>query len=556
MLYALRISAKTDQRFVDTTGELLRSTSRNLVWLTASTCVAWFYLSGFRLRHLPLLAIILLAGASSLALISNYPLAAQTVWQLGLAAAIMMATVVLGQPEIILALVPLPLMAAVTLGWPAAAVSELMVIVLVFLGPRVGVSIPLQHHYDLGVILGGAFSGLLGWSVTRALLTVTQWSLFSFQQARQETESARDQRVELKQIQQDLAHANEELTRLSDRLRAMYHVAEEARQAKEQFVANVSHELRTPLNMIIGFSELMLQKPETYDESIPGPLLADLAVIHRNAEALRSLVDDVLDLSQIETGRMALTKEYVKFPEVVSAATMAVRPLYERKGLTLETVLQDDLPAVFCDRTRIREVLLNLLSNAGRHTEHGGVCVRGWREENDLLVAVADTGPGISQDDMRKLFRPFQQLDGSTRRRFGGTGLGLSISRDFVELHGGKIWVESEEGIGSTFCFRIPLAPALPTKAAIPQWIKPEWEFLERMHPSKAPRPEVPPRFVVLEKGNLLRRLLERYWGGVQVVPVPSLEEACRELADAPSQALLINDVSSPLRKAWRAQIS
>jgi CheY-like chemotaxis protein len=172
------------------------------------------------------------------------------------------------------------------------------------------------------------------------------------------------------------------------------------------------------------------------------------------------------------------------------------------------------------------------------------VHLRAWREEDDLMVAVADTGPGISEDDIHKLFRPFQQLDGSTSRRFGGTGLGLAISRGFVELHGGKIWVESREGAGSTFYFRIPFGPALAAGPGFAQWITPEWEYVQRTRPSKADRPDVPPRFVVLEKGKLLGRLLERYWDGVQVVRVGSLEEACGELGGAPSQALLINDVS------------
>ena len=171
---------------------------------------------------------------------------------------------------------------------------------------------------------------------------------------------------------EDLASANVQLARLNQLAQGMRHAAEDARRAKEEFVANVSHELRTPPNMIVGFSEMMLQAPQTYGKKIPSALLADLAVIQRNSQHLSSLIDDVLDLSQIEVGKMALTKERVAFQEVVQAAVTAVRPLFDSKGLHLKTEVPGDLPLVFCDRTRIREVVLNLLSNAGRFTEHGG----------------------------------------------------------------------------------------------------------------------------------------------------------------------------------------
>jgi len=171
------------------------------------------------------------------------------------------------------------------------------------------------------------------------------------------------------------------INRLADGLRQE---AEEARRAKEQFVANVSHELRTPLNMIIGFSEMILNAPQTYGASpsggrLPPALLADLAVSLRNAQHLASLIDDVLDLSQIEAGQMALVRARVALPEVIEEALVAVRPLFESKGLSLRADLENGLPEVSGDRTRIREVLLNLLSNAGRFTEQGRVTVAARR---------------------------------------------------------------------------------------------------------------------------------------------------------------------------------
>ena len=311
----------------------------------------------------------------------------------------------------------------------------------------------------IAVVLVGIWAVLgIMYAVYNPVFKITRWSWEYYQRVRNLLEEARDRKVELEQALDDLAQANRQLTRLNMLAQGLRQAAEDARTAKEHFVANVSHELRTPLNMIIGFSEMILQSPETYGSKIPPALLADLAVINRNAEHLADLVDDVLDLSQIETQQTVLTKEHVQLHEIVEDVVVAVHPLFDSKGLYLETKVPEGLPPVFCDRTRVREVLLNLLSNAGRFTERGGVRVRIWQEGNDVVVSVADTGAGIAAEDLGKLFQPFQQLDSTIRRRYGGTGLGLSISKRFIELHGGKIWVESKEGIGTTFSFCLPIS--------------------------------------------------------------------------------------------------
>ncbi len=371
---------------------------------------------------------------------------------------------------------------------------------------------------------------------------VAQWAWEHYQKAQAALEEARSRRAELEQAMQDLAHSNLQLARLNALAQELRLVADEARTAKEQLVANVSHELRTPLNMITGFSETILESPETYGR-IPPTLMADLAVIHRNAKHLSELIDDVLALSQIEANQMVLAREPVNFHEIVEAAAGAVRPLYDLKGLTLETQVPEDLE-VFCDPTRIREVILNLLSNAGRFAERGGVCVRAWKEDGNLMVSVADTGCGIAAEDLSKLFRPFQQVDGTIRRRYGGTGLGLSISKQFIELHGGKIWVESQMGIGTTFTFQIPISPPAPVGEGFLHGLNPDWEYQQRTHPPTMPKVMVHPRLVIVESGDTLQRLVTRYLEGVEVVPVANLEAAIEELAHVPAQALLINDIS------------
>ena len=379
------------------------------------------------------------------------------------------------------------------------------------------------------------------WLTLCPLLTALEWSWSSHEQSRRRLEEVRDYQVQLKQTLSDLADANLQLTRLNRLADGLRQAAEDARRAKEQFVANVSHELRTPLNMILGFCEMIMRAPHTYGK-IPPALLADLAVVLRNSQHLSSLIDDVLDLSQIEAGRMALTKERVALREIIEAAAVAVRPLYGSKGLYLETEVEDI--NLYCDRTRIREVVLNLLSNAGRFTEQGGVRICAWREGNDAVVTVADTGAGIPSEALDRVFRPFEQLDGSVGRRHGGTGLGLSISRSFVELHDGKMWLESQVGAGTTFYVRLPIDPPAPIEDAVSRWFSPYWHYEERTRRSLAPPASPRARYVILEAGEALQRLMSRYLDGAEIVAVTSLEEATEELNRVPTRALLANGPS------------
>jgi len=404
--------------------------------------------------------------------------------------------------------------------------------------------LPLDKFLRLTALVATWSTMGLIWLTSRPLLTAIQWSWSGYEQNRNLLEQARDYQVQLKQALQDLADSNLQLTRLNRLAQGMREAAEEARKAKEQFVANISHELRTPLNMIIGFSEMIVQAPTTYGGNIPAALLADLEVILRNARHLSKLIDDVLDLSQIDAGEIALTREFVALSELVESATVAVRPLFVSKSLDLQIELPHTLPLIYCDRTRVHEVLLNLLSNAVRFTERGGVFVRAWQEGGDIVVSVADTGPGIAAEDMGKLFQPFQQLDGSIRRRYGGSGLGLYISKKFIELHGGKMWVESERGVGTTFFFRLPVEPPMPPEGPPARWLYSQWEYKERTRPSAIRTAPVRPHYVILETGTALQRLLSRYGGDPEIVPVQTIEQAAHELARVPTQALLVNEVA------------
>lgn len=481
-------------------------------------------------------------------LLEGHYILANILWQLGLLALILSASLLMDRPEILLLAAFLPMIAATTLGGAAAFAAELTLAGLVVWAQANPALFPLPSFYLPMILVLGAFSGLLGWITTSHLTTTARWALYSFEQARTSLEEAREQRLELQQAQEDLVNANREMARLAGRLKILQHVAEEARQAKAEFVANVSHELRTPLNMIIGFTEVIAKSPHLYGGRLPAALMTDIAAIQRSSQHLLALVNDVLDLSQVEAGRMALSKEWVSIKDMLEAAVSVVQGLFNTKGLYLRLEIPNSLPQVFCDQIRIRQVVINLLSNAGRFTAKGGVTVSCRVEKDHLIVSVADTGPGIPQEDQDRIFEPFQQADNSTRRLYGGSGLGLTISKQFVELHGGKMGLTSQPGQGTTFFFTLPLAPALDGEEALAQQrvrrsLLPgdEYGYRIRTRPSKAPPLQVAPRLVVLEKEQALQRLLTRYLPDTEVISAHSLPEAAAALGQSPAQALIVN---------------
>lgn len=553
MWYSLRKSSKADPDFIRSATELLRTTLRNLILATGGIYLVWHLLAtltwpgtvGWQAWLVaPVAALI---WGLSLKLLKDHLAVAHIIWSLGLTMAITLALYVFQQPQIAFLYALLPLMTAVTAGWQATALAEGTVIILLWLLPRSSIMPPRLGAYGTVITIGGALTGSLGLIATRTLVMVTQWSVYSFEQAREKMEEAREQRVELKQTQEDLIQVNRELARLSDRLKGMHQIAEEARRAKERFVANVSHELRTPLNMIIGFADMITQSPQVYGAEIPSALLADITAIRRNSQHLTKLVDDVLDLSQVDAGRMALSRDWASLEVIVDEAVEAVRALFDSKDLYLETDIADGLPPIFCDSTRIRQVLINLLSNAGRFTDQGGVRVKARHEQGNVLISVTDTGPGIPLADRERILEPFQQLDSSLRRRHGGSGLGLSISKRFVEMHDGEMWLESEVDVGTTIVVKLPSRAPSPTaieRHDVKRWFSPYQHYEARTRPCLAPKPDPMPRFVVLENGDSLLRLFERYLDEVEVVSVRSIEEANRELDRSPAQALVVNAAS------------
>ena len=230
---------------------------------------------------------------------------------------------------------------------------------------------------------------------------------------------------------------------------------EDASRLKSQFLANMSHELRTPLNSIIGFTNLIL----TDDLQPPnGEQKEGLEIVLRNAKNLLALINDILDLSKIEAGRLTITPEEFNIDSLVSDALMTVEPLLGEKPVKLLSELDPQIPAMNSDSARIKQIVLNLLSNAAKFTDKGHIKVIGKRvEDNFLSLAVEDTGTGIPAEYLDVVFEEFRQVDGSNTRKHGGTGLGLAISRRLARMLGGDLTLKSEIGKGSTFTITVPL---------------------------------------------------------------------------------------------------
>ncbi len=227
-----------------------------------------------------------------------------------------------------------------------------------------------------------------------------------------------------------------------------------ASKHKSQFLANMSHELRTPLNAILGYAELMLDS--IYGEP-SDKMRAVLVRLQASGRHLLGLINDVLDLSKIEAGQLTLSLDDYSLGDVVQGVVSAVEPLAAEKLLVFKVEVAPGLPTGRGDGRRLSQVLLNLVGNAIKFTDKGEVAIRASVTNGAFTVAVCDTGPGIAAADQAKIFEEFQQADSSITREKGGTGLGLSIAKRIIEMHGGRIWVESEPGKGSTFYFTVPV---------------------------------------------------------------------------------------------------
>jgi signal transduction histidine kinase len=236
-----------------------------------------------------------------------------------------------------------------------------------------------------------------------------------------------------------------------------------ANEHKSQFFANMSHELRTPLNGILGFAELLA---DGLYGTLPAKALEILERIQKDGKHLLGLINDVLDISKIEAGQLTLALENYSLQGIVETVVASTGSLARAKGIEVRPIVSPDLPVGYGDERRLTQVLLNLVGNAIKFTDTGSVEVRAESMDDHFIIAVQDTGPGIPPEDQARIFEDFQQVDNSITRQKGGTGLGLAIARRLVEVHGGRIDLESTPGAGSTFIISLPIRAADQRRAA------------------------------------------------------------------------------------------
>lgn len=369
------------------------------------------------------------------------------------------------------------------------------------------------------------------------LYQVVRRSQSSEERAWRYAEEARQRRGQIASAKKALSDMYERLQRTNHELALARQEAEESRQVKAQFAANISHELRTPLNLIIGFSEMMYRSPEVYGNVHWTPALrADIREIYRSSQHLLGMIDDILDLSRLQAQHLPLRLEPTDLGALLREAAIAAQGLVRGKDVALTVNLPQSLPEMMLDRTRIRQVVLNLLNNAARFTDQGQIELSAHIGEGEVTVAVADTGVGIPPEDMQTIFEEFGQARDSVTSGRGGAGLGLAICRQFVNLHGGAIEAESKVGVGSTFRFRLPLPHSGRAISRLSYYAPEGWA------PPVPSNPLGKAVLVIGPDGGQVARLA-RDIQGYRAVPIQQLDDlADRVAAEHPAGIVLLRD--------------
>lgn len=519
-----------------------------LIGLTAAAYLAWHiirvptegsaaHVLEHSLRHWALFAIVMAGLGLTMHLQQRRSRLATGCFLVTAALSITAAVWLLREPDALL-LMPLLMLAAIVLMHPLAGLmislgTMGLLLALWATGPLAFVG--PDRLVQTGIV--SLMTLAVAWALGRILVTAIESSSASYAEAWRHAQEARTNRAELVQALKQLDYAYYQIQRANAALELAWKAADAAERSKSEFVTNISHELRTPLNLIVGFSEMILTSPESYQTPLPVAYRGDLHAIYRSAQHLLTLTNDVIDLARIGMDHLALVREPVDLHEVIYDACAIIREYVETKRLVLRLAVEPELPIVQVDRLRIRQVLLNLLTNAARFTEHGAITVSAERNGDWVEVAVVDTGKGIAADQLSRVFEEFYHDGGKQvppAIGLGGVGLGLPLSKRLVELHGGRIGVDSTVGLGTRFWLQLPILATAgsPVRRGSPQQRGPiTANGAERILVLADPEPQ-------------FLDFLQRHLTGYRLVAAPRLPAAMAVAAELRALAILAGAVS------------
>jgi signal transduction histidine kinase len=331
-------------------------------------------------------------------------------------------------------------------------------ILLTLAVPVINTGMPHITGFQLFAMLLMLLAAGLSAQVTGELFAVTEWALQNYKRERRSNDELYDNRRQLEMSLKRSEALGERLMLTNTEVENARTAAETAKKFRGQFLANMSHELRTPLNAIIGFSETMLKFPIMYDNvMLPEAYQADLNQIYNSGTQLLTLINDILDLAKVDAGRLEIQRTVVYLDPIIRSTMATANGLIGGKDIRLVSDLPSEIPLVYADANRVRQVLLNMYSNAVKFTDAGEIVLTAALVGDQFRISLRDTGCGIPQESLDVIFEEFKQANQTERDPRSGAGLGLAISRQLVTMMGGNIWAESEMGKGSTFHVSFPL---------------------------------------------------------------------------------------------------